>query len=103
MNTIKGKARFKNFFVLLDSGCSYTIVIGRLVKKLYPEEDSLMQWYTQAGNITTNINVKVYFTLPALSATNIMTWKFPVDDSYKGRYNMILGKNILTEIGLNLK
>ena len=32
MNTRKGKARFKNFLILLDSICSYTIVMGRLVK-----------------------------------------------------------------------
>ena len=27
MNTIKGRARFNNFRILLDSGCSSTIVI----------------------------------------------------------------------------
>ena len=32
MNTIKGKAKFYIFCVLLESGCSYTIVMGRLVK-----------------------------------------------------------------------
>ena len=31
-----------------------------------------MHWQTQAGNITTNLNVEVGFTLPALSATNIV-------------------------------
>ena len=32
MNTRKGKAKFKNFRILLDSLCSSTIVMGRLVK-----------------------------------------------------------------------
>ena len=32
-----------------------------------------------------------------------MTWKFHVNDSAKGRYDMILGRDILTELGLNLK
>ena len=54
-----------------------------------------MQWHTQAGNITTNIKVKVYFTLPALSMTNVVTWKCHVDDFAKVRYNMILGQDIL--------
>ena len=48
-----------------------------------------MQWNTQAGNITTNLKVKVYFTLPELNATNIVTWKCHVDDYAKGIYNMI--------------
>ena len=71
MNTRKGKAKFKNFCILLDSVCSYTIVMGRIIEKLSPEKDTPMQWNTQAGNITTNIKVKVDFILPALSTTNV--------------------------------
>ena len=63
----------------------------------------MMQSHTQAGNITTNSKVKVDFTLTALSAMNVVTWKCHVNDSAKGRYNMILGRDILTELGLNLK
>ena len=37
MNTRKGKSKFKNFRKLLDSGCSSTIVMGRLVEKIHPE------------------------------------------------------------------
>ena len=66
MNTRKGKAKFKNFLILLDSVCSSTIVIGGIVIKLILEEGKLMQWNPQAGNITTNIKVKVDFTLPHL-------------------------------------
>ena len=62
-----------------------------------------MQWNTQAGNITTNLKVKVDFTLPALSATNAVTWNCHVDDSAKGRYDIILGRHIFKELGLNLK
>ena len=39
-----------------------------------------MQWNTQAGNITTDLKVNVDFTLPALSAKNIVAWKCHVDD-----------------------
>ena len=31
-NTRNGRSKFKNFRILLDSGRSYTIVIGRLVE-----------------------------------------------------------------------
>ena len=67
------------------------IVMGRLVKKIGLEEDNTMQWNTQAGNITTNLKVKVDSTLPKLSATNVVTWNCHVYDSAKGRYDMILG------------
>ena len=68
----------------------------RLVKKLGLEEDYLMQWNTQDGNITSNLKVKIYFTLTALSATNVVTWKCHVDKSAKGWYNTILGQDPLT-------
>ena len=57
MNNIKGKVRFKNFQILLDSGCSSKILMGRLVEKLGRKKDALMQWHVQYGNITTNIKV----------------------------------------------
>ena len=77
--------KFKNFRVLLESECISTIVIGRLVEKLYPGKYDTMQWNTQAGNITTNIKVKIDFALPALSATNVVKCNCRVDDSDNGR------------------
>ena len=62
-----------------------------------------MQWHMQAGNITTNIKVEVDFTLPELSFTDVVTWKCHVDESAKGRYDVILGRDILTKLGLNLE
>ena len=103
MNTRKGRAKFNSFQILLESGFNYTIVMGWLVEKLYHEKYSVTQWHTKDGNIATNLKVGVYFTLPALSATNIVTCRCHVDDSAKGRYDMMLGWYILTQLGLNLK
>ena len=55
-----------------------------------------MQCHTQTANITTNIKIKVDFTLTALNAMNAMKWKYHVDDSAKGRYDMILRRDLLT-------
>ena len=46
MNIRKGREKFKNFQILLDSGCSSTIVTRSLVEKLHPEKDTVMQWHT---------------------------------------------------------
>ena len=62
-----------------------------------------MQWNTKAGNITANLKVKVVFNLPALIAMNAMTWNFHVVESAKGTYDMLLGRDLLIELGLNLK
>ena len=95
MNTRKDRLRFKKFWIILDSGCSFTIVTVRIVEKLHPEKDAVMQWHTQAGNSTTNYKAKVDFTLPALRAMNAVTWKFHVDESAKSRHNMILEQDLL--------
>ena len=91
MNTRKGKANFSNFRILLNIGCSYSIVFVRIVKTLNHKKHAAVQFQTQAGNITTNPKVKLDLTLPALSATNVVAWKCHVDDSAKVRYDMILG------------
>ena len=70
MNTRHGRAKFKNFQIILDSVCSSTILMVKLVEKLHPEKDDVMQWHTKAGYITNSHKVKLYFTLPTLSATN---------------------------------
>ena len=62
----------------------------------------MIKWHTQAGNSTTNLKVKVDFTFPALSATNVLTWTCHVYESTKGRYDMILGRDILTELSDHL-
>ena len=73
----------------MDSRCSSTIVINRLTTKLFPKEDTVVQRHTQVGNITTNLKVKKYFTLPRLSASKTMAYNFHVDDYDMGRYDMI--------------
>ena len=55
----------------------------------------MIQWHTQTGNITTNIKVEVDFILPEISEMTVVTCKSYVDDSVKGRYNIILRKDLL--------
>ena len=62
MNTQKGTEKFKNFRILLDSGCSSTILMKRLIEIPNPKRDDVIQWHTQAGNINTYLKVKIDFT-----------------------------------------
>ena len=45
------------------------IVLVILIKTLLLNKDDLMQWHTQKGKITINLNVKIDFTLPEQSVT----------------------------------
>ena len=53
--------------------------------------------------ITNNLKVKIDLTLPAISATSVVMWNFHVDDSAKVGYDMISRRDLLTELGLNIK
>ena len=56
----------------------------------------MIQWQTKAGNVTTNLKLEVDFNLPEVSATNVVIWKFHVDESTNDRYDMILERDLLT-------
>ena len=45
LNTYKGRSKFKSFRILLDSGCSSTIVMNRPISKLNPKKDNVVQWH----------------------------------------------------------
>ena len=49
----------------------------------------------QAGKITTNSKVRIDFTSPGISVTEIVMWNCHIDESAKGRYDMILSRDIL--------
>ena len=60
-------------------------------------------WETQSGKYTTSKKVNVEFCLPEFSATKIVTWKCHVYKYTNVRYNMVLGREPLTALGLDLK
>ena len=60
-------------------------------------------WETQYGKLKTSKKVNVDFCLTEFSAAKIVTWKWHVDKSTTDRYDMILGRDLLTALGLDLK
>ena len=75
----------------------------RIILKLKTKSYAVMKWKMKLGNITTNLKVKIYITLPEFITTKIVMWYFHVDDSAKGRYYNILVRYLLTALLSNLK
>ena len=67
--TRRVRVKYKIFQILLDIGCSSTIIIRRLTMKLKTKKYPMIQYHTQVGNLITNHKVKIYFTLPEFRAT----------------------------------
>ena len=94
---------FQNLQILLDSGSISTILMGNLTSKLKSKRFIENTWETQAEKFTTSNKVNVDLCLPEFSATKIVSWKCQVASSTKSRYDMILGRDLLTDFGLDLK
>ena len=89
--------------VLLDSGTSSTIVSGRYCKKLKQKTQKKTTWATKAGTFTTSSTAKIKLSLPELDSNKIVTWDCYVDDSTeKQRYDVIIGRDLLSVLKLNL-
>ena len=61
MNTCSGKALFRNFRILLDSGSSSTIIMDKLTEKLKPKHSTETTWETEARKFTTSTKVNIEF------------------------------------------
>ena len=60
-------------------------------------------WETQAGKFTTSNKVNVDFCLPEFSSTKIVSFKCHVDNKTNSRYDMILGRGLLTSLGMYIQ
>ena len=102
MNTHSGKASFKNFQILLDSGSSSTIVIRKLTSNNKSKEITKNMQETQARKFTTSKKVNIDLCLPDFNATKIITWKLHVKESTNSIYNITLSKDLLIALELDI-
>jgi len=86
--------------VLIDSGASGSIVSQEIAKKLRITKTSECKWSTASGPMTTNKKTKLQFMLPELSETKLIEWKMHVVDSKTMNYDIILGRDILEQLGI---
>ena len=59
-------------------------------------------WEKQPGKVATPKKVNIYLCSTEFSATKIMSWKCHMDKKTNSRYDMILGRDLLTTMGLDL-
>ena len=104
MNSRHGKAKWLNSLkILLDSGTSSSILLGKYAEKLRRHQTKPVRWETQAGVFHTKYRANIEFAIPELDATKSVTWQFHVDDSPGAhRYDMILGRDIMDKLDLDI-
>ena len=60
-------------------------------------------WQIQDGNFTTSKKLDVDLFLLEFITTKIVKWKFHVDESSEGGYDIILGRDLLAALVLGIK
>ena len=104
INSQKGKEKWETAQVLIDSGASATIISKEFVKKLQIKKKTATSWGTAAGtfNTTGKVNLEIQFLELSLS-TAVVHMESHVHKGQLASYNMILGRNDLTELGIDIK
>ena len=70
MNTCRGRRKEEKKRILLNSGCSSTILTRTRTSKQLKTKDYVKQRKTQAGNIIIDQKVNIYIILPEFSVKN---------------------------------
>ena len=103
----KGKSKgshIKELRVLLDSGCSGTMINKKFLKKLPIKTSSAQSWNKKSGMFNTAGKCKVAFTLPEFHEHKEIEWNVHVDqsDHNSSTYDMIIGRDLLGTLGMDL-
>ena len=88
--------------ILLDSGSSGSIVAKKHVKHLTCTPTGSQQWTTKAGSFETSRKAMVSFVLSELQADKVITWEFHVDEVETTHYDLLIGRDLLNEVGIDL-
>jgi hypothetical protein len=97
----KGK-HFKRLRALFESGCAATLVNHTFLNALKKKSALNTKWSTKAGTFTLKAKCKCMFSFPE---NRDIIWDVYVDttSSEDSRYNMIVGRDLMYSIGLDLR
>ena len=103
MNMRLGKPSVKPLRILVDTGTTSSIILGRFTKKLRTKRTVATTWRTKAGTFTTTEKCKIKFRLPELHRERIIEYYVNVDNSKEAPnsyYDLLLGTDMCQELGI---
>ena len=94
------KPSIRTLKFLFDSGALKTIICKSFVKSLRLKQDNKTTWQRVGGNISTMETTQLQFCLPELHDSRIIKWKVHVHKGQGLRYDMIIGRDLMTKLGM---
>ena len=94
------KIKHEGLKVLIDTGCDSSMAIEKYASSKRKEKES--NYVTGSGVLKTKYESEIHFTLPEFSDKKIIRWNFNITDSKDLGYDIIIGRDILIELGISL-
>ena len=95
------KIAYEGLRVLLDTGCSDSLVRAEYASSGQKEKSKNI-YSTGGGNITTHTQSTIFFTLPEFSDKKIIKWKFNVFENKHLEYDLIIGRDLMNDLKLDI-
>jgi hypothetical protein len=87
---------------LIDSGASASLLLREHAKGLHIKASTKKhKWATAGGPVSTTDRAKSMFRLPELHMNKTITSKLHITDTGLGRYDMVIGRDLMIELGLD--
>ena len=91
---------------LIDSGSSGCIILNEFTNGLTKSILNTEKWMTKGGQFETSASCEIQMKLLDFSSSRTVTWRFHVDKNSKSEtenYDMIIGKDLMQNLGLDVK
>ena len=93
--------RLKTIKILFDSGASETIISKQAIGSIRTRKNANQQWNTAEGTAITSEKAVIQFNLPEFYEKTIIQKEVHVF-STPVNYDLIIGRDLLTELGISL-
>ena len=88
------------FYILLDTDCSDSILSNNYLSLLYSIRRSKSPYSTTRGLYKVNKHVKVKFKMPRFSSSKVITWTMEIGDLREVEYDIIIGRDLMKYLGI---
>jgi hypothetical protein len=101
-------SNIKTYRVLIDTGCSRTIVRRRVLPDIHFNSKRTSKetlWNTNGGTFLTKYEIPVTFALPEFAPSKEVSWNMAVDETEKNahqKYDMIIGRDLQQALGFDI-
>ena len=101
LGTVKGNQETtENIYILLDTGCSNTIISKNYLNLCKSIKKSKSRYSTAVGVYKTSKHGTIKFKLPEFSNSKEITWNMDIGDLGVLEYDMIIGRDLMKSLGL---